>query len=331
MVKIDPKSIGVGQYQHDVSQNSLKKSLEEVVESAVNFVGADLNTASTNLLAHISGIGPALSQNIVKYRNENGLFRDLKDLTKVERFTDKTFELSSGFLRVFDGDSLLDSTGIHPERYGAVTDMAKESGQSVKELIQGGYKKLIDQKDKWSNLVGEFTFDDILNELSKPGRDPRDPYQVFEFRNDIHNMKDLSEGMVCPGIVTNVTNFGAFVDIGVHQDGLVHLSQLVHDFVDDPKKVVSPGDQVKVKVLKADLDKKQLSLSMLLTEKPKSKVKAKPKTDQTKRKASSKKFDKKGKGPGKGGPKGKGKAPARPRREKPAFNNPFAGLADLKK
>jgi uncharacterized protein len=268
LVKIDPKSIGVGQYQHDVNQTGLKKSLEAVVESCVNQVGVDLNTASAPLLAHVSGIGPALAQSIVEHRKAKGLFSDREELLKVPKFSTKAYEQAAGFLRIFNGKNILDSTGIHPERYQAVRDMAQELAANVSDLIGEGAKKLMEARTKWAKLVGEFTFDDMVRELEKPGRDPRDPFKAFQFRDDIFEVKDLTEGMICPGIVTNVTNFGAFVDIGVHQDGLVHISELTHKFVDDPRKVVNPGDQVTVKVLKVDKEKNQISLTMKLEAAP---------------------------------------------------------------
>lgn len=268
LVKVDPKSIGVGQYQHDVSPTGLKKSLEAVVESCVNQVGVDLNTASAPLLSHVSGIGPALAQSIVEHRKAKGLFNDREELLKVPKFSTKAYEQAAGFLRIMGGKNVLDKTGIHPERYQAVKDMAQELGANISELIGDGAKKLLDARTKWAKLVGEFTFDDIVRELEKPGRDPRDPFKVFQYREDIFEVKDLTEDMICPGIVTNVTNFGAFVDIGVHQDGLVHISELTHKFVDDPRKVVNPGDQVTVKVLKVDKDKNQISLTMKLEAPP---------------------------------------------------------------
>ena len=263
LVKIDPKSIGVGQYQHDVNQNHLKKSLESVVESCVNTVGVDLNTASASLLSYISGIGPGLAKNIVEFRKTN-LFQDRSELLKVPKFSAKAYEQSAGFLRIQGGKVFLDSTGIHPERYSAVRDMASELGVPLSDLVGDGAKKLSPIREKWGKLIGEFTFDDILKELEKPGRDPRDPFKVFSYRDDIFEVKDLKEGMICPGLVTNVTNFGAFVDVGVHQDGLVHISELANEFVSDPRKVVNPGDQVKVRVLAVDLEKNQISLSMRL-------------------------------------------------------------------
>lgn len=269
LVKVEPKSIGVGQYQHDVNQGKLKKSLEGVVESCVNQVGVDLNTASTSLLQYVSGIGPATAKNIVAYRKQVGLFKEREELLKVPQFSTKVYEQAAGFLRIADGKQVLDRTGIHPERYSAVREMAVEVGANVSALLGPGTEKLKPLREKWSKLIGEFTFDDIVRELEKPGRDPRDMFKVFQYRDDIHELKDLKAAMICPGIVTNVTNFGAFVDIGVHQDGLVHISELSHQFVDDPRKVVSPGDQVQVKVLAVDLDKSQISLTMKLEERPK--------------------------------------------------------------
>ncbi len=267
LVKVDPKSIGVGQYQHDVNQAALKKSLDGVVESCVNAVGVDLNTASAPLLSFVSGIGPALAGNIVEYRKKQ-LFKDRSELLNVPRFSAKVFEQAAGFLRIRGGKVTLDSTGIHPERYAAVRDMGQELGVPVTELVGDGAQKLKPLREKWKVIIGEYTFDDVVKELEKPGRDPRDPFKVFQFREDLFELKDLKAGMICPGLVTNVTNFGAFVDIGVHQDGLVHISELSHKFVDDPRKVVNPGDQVTIRVLAIDLDKKQLSLSMKLEAAP---------------------------------------------------------------
>lgn len=264
LVKIDPKSIGVGQYQHDVSQTHLKKGLEAVVESCVNNVGVDVNTASPSLLAYVSGVGPGLANAITEYRKKNGLFQDRSELMKVPRFTTKVFEQAAGFLRILNGKVFLDSTGIHPERYSAIRDMAQDLDVNLNELVGEGAKKLLAARTKWAGVIGEYTFDDMVKELEKPGRDPRDPFKVFQFRDDIFEVKDLKEGMICPGLVTNVTNFGAFVDIGVHQDGLVHISELAHKFVEDPRKVVNPGDQVTVKVLKVDQAKNQIALSMKL-------------------------------------------------------------------
>ena len=268
LVKIDPKSIGVGQYQHDVNQTHLKKGLEAVVESCVNNVGVDLNTASTALLSFVSGIGPAVAQNIVEHRKTKGLFTGRDELLKVPKFSSKVYEQSAGFLRIQNSKVFLDQTGIHPERYAAVKDMAQEVGVPLTEIVGEGAKKLLSLRTKWAQLVGEYTFDDIVKELEKPGRDPRDPFKIFKFREDIFEVKDLEPNMICPGIVTNVTNFGAFVDIGVHQDGLVHISELAHKFVDDPRKVVNPGDQVTIKVMAVDKEKNQISLTMKLDAAP---------------------------------------------------------------
>jgi uncharacterized protein len=209
-----------------------------------------------------------LAQSIIEHRKAKGLFQDREELLKVPRFSTKAYEQAAGFLRIFNGKSLLDSTGIHPERYQAVRDMAHDLAVSLSDLIGQGAKKLLEARTKWAKLVGEFTFDDIVRELEKPGRDPRDPFKAFQFRDDIFEVKDLKEGMICPGIVTNVTNFGAFVDVGVHQDGLVHISELTHKFVEDPRKVVNPGDQVTVKVLKVDSEKNQISLTMKMEAAP---------------------------------------------------------------
>lgn len=345
LVKVDPKSIGVGQYQHDVNQSSLKKSLEAVVESCVNNVGVDLNTASAPLLAYVSGIGPALANNIVDHRKTKGLFTDRSELLKVPKFSTKVYEQAAGFLRIHGGKVVLDNTGIHPERYTAVRDMVHEIGVNLPDVIGEGAKKLLSLRTKWAALVGEYTFDDIIKELEKPGRDPRDLFKVFQFRDDIFEVKDLKEGMICPGIVTNVTNFGAFVDIGVHQDGLVHISALSHKFVEDPRKVVNPGDQVSVKVLKVDLTKNQISLTMKLDEAPEHKAPREMKGEQRgggpraaagggrpqqggggRRDSHGGRPDHRGGGGGRdrdqrGG--GSGKPAANP------FNNPFAALLNL--
>ncbi len=335
LVKIDPKSIGVGQYQHDVPQSELKKSLSSVVESCVNQVGVNLNTASTSLLQYVSGIGPAIAKNIITYRKTNGLFKERSELMKVERLSSKAFEQAAGFLRVPESPIALDNMGIHPESYTAVREMAKDVNLSISKLATpAGLASLKDKKEKWVKLVGEFTFNDIVSELEKPGRDPRDPYKIFKFRDDIHEVKDLKKDMICPGIVTNVTNFGAFVDIGVHQDGLVHISHLSHQFVDDPQKVVSPGDQVQVKVLDVDSEKSQISLSMLLKAKPKVAINpsAKKKTKASRKAGGQKGKDGKFKRPNKGTGKPNRGNNNKPRRgPKPAFNNPFAALGDFKK
>jgi uncharacterized protein len=345
LVKLDPKSVGVGQYQHDVNQVRLKKSLHEVVESCVNQVGVDLNTASTALLQYVSGIGPAIAKNIVEYRKVSGLFKERDELLKVPQFSTKAFEQAAGFLRIADSKTVLDRTGIHPERYSAVREMAQEAGVNVSSLVGGGAEKIKPLREKWAKLIGEYTFDDIVRELEKPGRDPRDVFKVFQYRDDIHELKDLKPGMICPGIVTNVTNFGAFVDIGVHQDGLVHISELSHQFVEDPRKVVNPGDQVQVKILAVDLDKNQISLSLKLEEKPKPEARPRPQQGEArgprpsggrpqgggKRPPRDGERDARGGGPRGGGGKPHHSRPEqKPRPEKHAFNNPFAALAGLK-
>ena len=261
LVKIDPKSIGVGQYQHDVAQQALKKGLDFVVDSCVNTVGVNLNTASYHLLEHVAGIGPSLAKKIVEQRNTAGLFTSRQQLLEIPRFSKKTFEQAAGFLRIANGVHPLDNTGVHPERYPQLEALAQRMGKTVADLTGSGVA-LVKQDPAFKATVGEFTFADIVQELSKPGRDPRSDFQAFTYREDVHEVSDLKPGMVCPGIVTNVTNFGAFVDIGVHQDGLVHLSQLSDRFVKDPREVVNPGDHVSVRVLEVNMDKKQIALTM---------------------------------------------------------------------
>jgi uncharacterized protein len=261
LVKIDPKSIGVGQYQHDVAESGLRRSLEAVVDSCVNQVGVNVNTASYHLLARVSGIGPGLARAIVDHRAKTGLFKSRDALLEVPRFSKKVYEQAAGFLRVPDAAHPLDNTGVHPERYGALDQLASELGVTAAALVGPGVK-LVKAAHHFKDQVGAFTYDDLIRELEKPGRDPRDGFVPFSFRADIHELKDLQPDMVCPGLVTNVTNFGAFVDIGVHQDGLVHISQLADKFVKDPREVVSAGDRVTVRVLEVKLDKKQIALTM---------------------------------------------------------------------
>ena len=262
LVKIDPKSIGVGQYQHDVDQTALKKSLDDVVVSCVNQVGVDVNTASPELLAHVSGLGPVLAANIVEHRRENGPFADRKGLLKVKRLGPKAFEQCAGFLRVLGGKNPLDGSAIHPERYALVGRMAKDAGCGVADLLRdGSVRKGIELGRYVDAEVGLPTLRDIMAELEKPGRDPRPPFQVFRFA-DVHDMADLHPGMTVPGIVTNVTRFGAFVDVGVHQDGLVHISNLADRYVSDPGEVVRAGQQVQVTVLEVDVKRKRIGLSM---------------------------------------------------------------------
>ncbi len=263
LVKIDPKSIGVGQYQHDVDQPLLKKKLDEVVESCVNAVGVELNTASKQLLAYVSGIGPSLAKAIVEYRNENGPFKSRKDLSNVPRLGSKAFEQAAGFLRVRNSSNPLDQSAVHPETYSIVEQMAKDLDSSSENLIgDKEIRKKVDLKKYVTDTIGLPTLNDILKELDKPGRDPRKEFEVFKFQEGITEIKHLREGMRLPGIVTNVTNFGAFVDIGVHQDGLVHISQLGDMFVDDPNKVVKVQQKVMVTVLEVDAARKRIALSM---------------------------------------------------------------------
>ena len=262
LVKIDPKSIGVGQYQHDVDQTMLKRSLDQVVENCVNSVGVNANTASKHLLTYVSGLGPVLAQNIVDYRTENGPFRSRKELMKVPRMGAKAFEQCAGFLRIPQAKNPLDNSAVHPESYHIVEQMAKDLHCTVDELIKNKeLRQKIDLKRYTTDTVGLPTLTDIMQELDKPGLDPRKPLTAFHFA-DVHALEDLREGMILPGIVTNITNFGCFVDVGVHQDGLVHISQLADKFVSDPTTVVSLRQQVMVKVLEVDLKRKRLSLTM---------------------------------------------------------------------
>jgi uncharacterized protein len=263
LVKIDPKSIGVGQYQHDVDQGHLKKSLDEVVESCVNLVGVNLNTASKHLLTYVSGLGPALAQNVVDYRQEIGGFTARKQLKKVGRMGEKAFEQCAGFLRIEGGDNPLDNSAVHPESYHIVERMAADLKVDLKQLVQD--ESLVRQIDLNRYVQGDIglpTLKDIQSELEKPGRDPREQIEVFEFDQTVFSMEDLKPGMELPGIVTNITKFGAFVDVGVKQDGLVHISQLDDRFVKDPNDVVKIHQHVKVRVLEVDISRKRIQLSM---------------------------------------------------------------------
>lgn len=263
LVKIDPKSIGVGQYQHDVDQTKLKKSLDQTVENCVNQVGVNLNTASSHLLTYISGLGPQLAQNIVSYRAANGAFSSRKELMKVPRMGAKAFEQCAGFLRIAGGENPLDNTAVHPESYGIVNQMAKDLSCTVPQLIADkALRNRIEVEKYITPTVGLPTLKDILQELDKPGRDPRDTIQVFEFDRNVRTINDLREGMVLPGIVSNITNFGAFVDIGIKENGLVHLSQLANRFITDPTEVVSIHQHVTVKVLSIDFERKRIQLTM---------------------------------------------------------------------
>lgn len=263
LVKIDPKSIGVGQYQHDVNQGELGKSLDDTVVNCVNLVGVELNTASKQLLSYVSGVGPALAENIVQYRKQNGGFRRREELLKVKRFGDKAFEQAAGFLRIRDAENPLDSSAVHPESYHIVEKMTKELNCSVKELIGNKEIKEKIKPEKFiTDKAGLPTIIDIIEELAKPGRDPREGFDLFEFDRNVNSIEDLKPGMILNGIVTNITAFGAFVDIGVHQDGLVHVSQLANKFVRDPNEVVKLTQTVKVKVMEIDVARKRISLSI---------------------------------------------------------------------
>ena len=359
LVKVDPRSIGVGQYQHDVAQALLKESLDGVVDSCVNQVGVNLNTASEPLLAHVSGIGPALAKAIVEQRAAKGLYKSRRELLEIKHFSQKTFEQAAGFLRVPDAPNPLDNTGVHPERYDALEALAARLGKPLSELLGAG-AALAAEDTAFREEVGAFTSADIVAELQKPGRDPRAAFEVFRYREDVKDLKDLKPGMIVPGIVTNVTHFGAFVDVGVHQDGLVHLSQLGDNFVNDPSSVVHPGSRVSVRVLEVDLEKKQIALSMK-TPRPKPKPRPARKPDKPKptaarppaasqpkpalvvrplppsrvEKPRPQRTDARPPRPPQSRPapppRRSAPPPAAPRPPKPSFNNPFAVLADLKK
>ncbi len=263
LVKLDPKSIGVGQYQHDVDQNLLKKGLDDVVMSCVNSVGVELNTASGELLSFVSGVGPQLATNIVNYRNEHGAFTSRSTLKKVARFGDKAYEQAAGFLRVRESKNPLDRSAVHPEAYSIVKKMASDAGCSVEELMKDKTKlQSIKLENYKTETIGLPTLKDIFSELSKPGLDPRERFETFSFAEGVESMADLKVGMVLPGIVTNITNFGAFVDIGVHQDGLVHVSHIADKFVSNPADEVSVQQKVQVTVIEVDLDRKRIALSM---------------------------------------------------------------------
>ncbi len=263
LVKLDPKSIGVGQYQHDVDQNALKNTLDLVVMSCVNAVGVDINTASKQLLTYVSGLGPQLAQNIIDHRNKEGAFTSRKEIAKVARMGAKAYEQAAGFLRIRNPKNPLDATAVHPESYGIVEKMAKDLKASVSDLISKPERtKQLNLSTYCTESIGLPTLRDILAELEKPGRDPRQAFESFEFSSGVQEIKDLREGMELNGIVTNVTNFGAFVDIGVHQDGLVHISHLSTTFVSDPKTIVKVNQKVNVRVLEVDVDRKRIALSM---------------------------------------------------------------------
>jgi uncharacterized protein len=263
LVKIDPKSIGVGQYQHDIDQNALKQGLDDVVMSCVNAVGVEINTASPQLLQYVSGLGPQLARNIVAYRNEHGPLTSRMKLKKVPKLGPKAFEQAAGFLRIRDGENPLDRSAVHPESYYIVAAMSKDLGCSVQDLMENeDMRSRINLEKFVTDTVGMPTLNDIKNELTKPGRDPREKFEAFSFVEGVEKIEDVEEGMQLPGIVTNITAFGAFVDIGVHQDGLVHISQLSNRFVKDPNEVIKVHQKVKVTVLGVDLQRRRISLSM---------------------------------------------------------------------
>jgi len=288
LVKIDPKSIGVGQYQHDVDQNKLQASLDDTVISAVNAVGVELNTASKQILAYVSGLGPTLAQNIVDYRNANGAFKNRESLKKVPRLGDKAYEQAAGFLRIRNAENVLDTSGVHPERYAVVDQMAKDLGTTVSALMKDAQlQKQIKPQQYVTDEIGLPTLTDILKELAKPGRDPREQFEAFSFTDGVNEISDLRVGMKLPGIVTNITNFGAFVDIGVHQDGLVHTSQLANRFVANPNDIVKVHQKVEVTVMEVDVARKRISLSMKTPQtptgasKPQAKNKVLPKDEKS--------------------------------------------------
>ncbi|MEC7815768.1 MAG: Tex family protein [Pseudomonadota bacterium] len=285
LVKIEPKSIGVGQYQHDVSQVQLSRSLDAVVEDCVNGVGVDLNTASVPLLTRVSGLNPGIAQNIVDFRNQHGKFSNRKQLLKVARLGDRTFEQAAGFLRIAGGDNPLDRSSVHPEAYGVVTAIAERNGKKVEDIIgDSAFLRSLDPKDYVTEQFGLPTIKDIIAELEKPGRDPRPEFRFAHFEDGVETLSDLKPGMVLEGSVTNVTNFGAFVDIGVHQDGLVHISALSHTFVKDPREVVKAGDIVKVKVMDVDIPRKRIALSMRMDDQPGAESTGRPARDSGERK-----------------------------------------------
>ena len=267
LVKIEPKSIGVGQYQHDVNQTQLARALNATVEDCVNSVGVDLNMASVPLLTRVSGLNTTIANNIVNYRDEHGAFASRKELKKVPRLGEKTFEQAAGFLRIHNAKNPLDSSSVHPEAYGVVKEIAKQSGRDIKSLIgDGSFLKAVNAAQYATESVGEITIKDILAELEKPGRDPRPEFKFATFLDGVEEIKDLRLNMVLEGVITNVTNFGAFVDVGVHQDGLLHISAMSDTFIKDPREVVKAGDIVKVKVMEVDAQRKRIALSMRMSD-----------------------------------------------------------------
>jgi uncharacterized protein len=269
LVKIDPKSIGVGQYQHDVNQSELARTLDTVVEDCVNAVGVDLNTASVPLLSRVSGLSSNVAKAVVRWRDANGVFKSRQDLMKVTGLGAKTFEQSAGFLRIRGGDNPLDMTGVHPETYPLVEQIIVRTAKPIQDIMgRSEVLKTLRPEQFVSDKFGPITIKDILVELEKPGRDPRPDFKVARFNDGVDDIKDLKEGMILEGTVSNVAAFGAFIDLGVHQDGLVHVSQLSHKFVTDAREVVKTGDIVKVQVVEVDIDRKRIGLTMKLGEAP---------------------------------------------------------------
>lgn len=282
LVKIDPKSIGVGQYQHDVSQSQLARALDTIVEDCVNAVGVEVNTASAPLLAKVSGLNQTIANNIVEFRDQNGVFKRRADLKKVPRFGAKTFEQAAGFLRIAGAENPLDASGVHPESYAVVKAIAEKNKRNIKGLVgDSGFLRGLNPKDYTSELVGLPTVTDIISELDKPGRDPRPEFKTAKFQEGIEKISHLDPGMILEGTITNVTNFGAFVDIGVHQDGLVHISALANSFVKDPRDVVKAGDIVKVKVMEVDAPRNRIGLSMRMDDQPGEKIERKQGSGQS--------------------------------------------------
>ncbi|HKJ76765.1 MAG TPA: helix-hairpin-helix domain-containing protein, partial [Gammaproteobacteria bacterium] len=315
LVKIEPKSIGVGQYQHDVGQTRLARTLDNVVEDCVNAVGVDANTASSALLARVAGLSASLAENVVAWRDQYGAFRNRAQLKEVSRLGPKAFEQCAGFLRIRDGDNPLDASAVHPEAYPVVERILGETGRDVREVIgDSRFLKAVNAADYTDERFGEPTVRDILKELDKPGRDPRPEFKTAVFKEGVETLADLEPGMVLEGTVSNVTNFGAFVDIGVHQDGLVHISALSEQFVKDPRAVVKAGDVVKVKVMEVDAERKRIGLSMRLSDEP-----GKPAER------------KKPEGPKKAGgerPRGKGKGGGKPKKKPEPATDSGTALAE---
>jgi uncharacterized protein len=315
LVKIDPKSIGVGQYQHDVSQVQLARQLDSVVEDCVNAVGVDVNTASAPLLTRVSGLTQSIANNIVALRDQQGSFSTRQQLLQVSRFGDKTFEQAAGFLRVTGGDNPLDASAVHPESYGVVQSIATRQQREVSGIIgDSSFLRALNPGDYTNDGVGLLTVKDIITELDKPGRDPRPEFRMAQFQDGVEKMSDLKPDMILEGTVTNVTNFGAFVDIGVHQDGLVHISALAERFVKDPRDVAKAGDIVRVKVMDVDHARKRIALTMRLSDKAQERAE---KRSEPRRHGGSGK-------PGKDNSSRKKPAQGNPTRDKPAANNAFA-------